>query len=36
MPLCLAWLQVEGLLEGPKLQRKLDMERRAIESLSVL
>ena len=29
-------LQVEGLLEGPKLQRKLDQERAAIQSLSLL
>ncbi|KAG2483194.1 hypothetical protein HYH03_017929 [Edaphochlamys debaryana] len=28
--------QVEGLLEGPKLQRRLDQERAAIESLSLL
>ncbi|GIL45355.1 hypothetical protein Vafri_2609 [Volvox africanus] len=28
--------QVEGLLEGPKLQRKLDQEREAIQSLSLL
>eukprot|EP00198_Chlamydomonas_reinhardtii_P008179 XP_001697516.1 preprotein translocase secY subunit [Chlamydomonas reinhardtii] len=28
--------QVEGLLEGPKLQRKLDQERAAIQSLSLL
>jgi hypothetical protein len=29
-------LQVESLLQGPKLQRQLDQEQRLIGSLSVL